>query len=108
MTNSAVRKNFENFANEIYMSDTTGDNFIENTTYTTNLSSMLSRLKLLSGRTRPFWRRGFYEGAITESPSAAGFSVKIVESSGKQCHISYQLPQNIIVNMDLVAIKRVD
>jgi 2-polyprenyl-3-methyl-5-hydroxy-6-metoxy-1,4-benzoquinol methylase len=84
MTNSAVSKKIENFASEIYMSDTTGENFIENIINTTNLPSLLRRLKFVSGD-KTILEMGFGEGTITEPLLAAGFNVEIVEGSSKLC-----------------------
>ncbi|MBC7994582.1 MAG: class I SAM-dependent methyltransferase [Rhizobacter sp.] len=84
MPSSAVSKKIENFASDIYIKDSTGENFIENIINTTNLPALLSRLKVVNGD-KAILEMGFGEGTITEPLLAAGYEVEIVEGSAKLC-----------------------
>lgn len=84
MTSSSISKQIENFANDIYIKDSTGENFIENIINTTNLPALLKRLKVVNGD-NAILEMGFGEGTITAPLLAAGFEVEIVEGSAKLC-----------------------
>ena len=84
MSSSAVSKKIENFASDIYIKDSTGENFIENIINTTNLPTLLSKLKVVKCD-KAILEMGFGEGTITEPLLAAGFEVEIVEGSAQLC-----------------------
>jgi 2-polyprenyl-3-methyl-5-hydroxy-6-metoxy-1,4-benzoquinol methylase len=89
MTSSAVSKKIENFANDIYIKDSTGENFIENIINVTNLPKLLNRLKVVNGD-KAILEMGFGEGAITEPLLTEGFDVEIVEGSATLCDSARQ------------------
>jgi len=84
MPSSVVSKEIEKFASDIYIQDSTGENFIENIVNTTNLPSLLNRLKV-AGDDKAILEMGFGEGTITEPLLEAGYAVEIVEGSAKLC-----------------------
>lgn len=86
---SIISQKIEEYAAEVYLEDSTGENFIENTIHATNLPQLL---KLISemGLHRPILEMGFGEGAITEPLLQAGLSVEIVEGSAKLCDSAIQ------------------
>ncbi len=71
----------DNFADSVYLEDTTGENFIENIIHTTNLSSLLLKLP----PTNRILECGYGEGTITGPLVEHGYSVEIVEGSAKLC-----------------------
>ena len=84
MPTSTISKKIERFASDIYIKDSTGENFIENIVNTTNLPSLLGRLKF-KGDDRSVLEMGFGEGTITEPLLRAGYDVEIVEGSSQLC-----------------------
>jgi len=71
----------DDFADTVYINDTTGENFIENSIHTENFPSLL---KKLSPKTR-ILECGYGEGTITAPLVERGYSVEIVEGSAKLC-----------------------
>lgn len=82
MTSSNVSQQIETFAANVYLKDTTGENFIENIVNTTNLPTLLGRLK---AGDKAILEMGFGEGTITEPLLDAGYEVEIVEGSQQLC-----------------------
>jgi len=83
-TKSAIAENIEAYAENIYLEDTTGENFIENIIHATNLPKLISKLNPESLK-EPILEMGFGEGAITTPLVNSGCTVEIVEGSEKLC-----------------------
>jgi 2-polyprenyl-3-methyl-5-hydroxy-6-metoxy-1,4-benzoquinol methylase len=86
---SIVSKRIEEYAAGVYLEDTTGENFIENTIHSTNLPQLLKHISD-AGLRKPILEMGFGEGTITEPLVRAGLAVEIVEGSAKLCDSAVQ------------------
>ena len=84
MLKTTITKNIEAYAENIYLEDSTGENFIENVIHATNLPKLLSRLHAESLQ-KPILEMGFGEGTITTPLVKAGCIVEIVEGSSRLC-----------------------
>ena len=108
MFRSAINKKIESFASDVYIKDSTGENYIENIINTNNLSALMSRLEMINGD--KFEATGF------EVSERFGYFVKIVPNSmmvgwshdliKALTNISSQLPPYIRANVGLIATNR--
>jgi len=79
-----VTKNIEIYAEDVYLKDSTGENFIENIVNVTNFPKIFGRIFPESLKV-PILEMGFGEGAITLPLLNAGCIVEIIEGSSKLC-----------------------
>jgi 2-polyprenyl-3-methyl-5-hydroxy-6-metoxy-1,4-benzoquinol methylase len=84
MTSDSVEETIDDFARTVYLTDTTGENWIENIIHGTNLPRLLERL-LPAEAGEPILEMGFGEGTITEPLLRAGYRVHVVEGSPELC-----------------------
>lgn len=81
---SVISQKIEEYAAGVYLEDSTGENFIENTIHAANLPQLLKHISE-EGLQEPILEMGFGEGTITEPLVRAGLKVEIVEGSAKLC-----------------------
>jgi len=74
----------DDFARDVYLNDTTGENWIENIIHTAHLPSLLGRLPP-PGAGETIIELGFGEGTITGPLLDAGYQVEVVEGSADLC-----------------------
>lgn len=84
-----VSEAIESYAADVYLNDSTGENFIENIIHATNLPTLMNRLSS-DAFNQPVLEMGFGEGTITEPLVRAGLTVEIVEGSEKLCENARQ------------------
>ncbi|MEI6638928.1 MAG: class I SAM-dependent methyltransferase [Chlorobium sp.] len=77
----SIAENLDNYAESVYIKDSTGENFIENIIHTANLPSLLGKI----GEKNRILELGYGEGTITSSLVERGYRVEIVEGSAKLC-----------------------
>jgi 2-polyprenyl-3-methyl-5-hydroxy-6-metoxy-1,4-benzoquinol methylase len=79
-----ISEEIESFASDIYIKDSTGENYIENIIHSKNLPILMSKLKNHK-IDDPLLEMGFGEGTITEPLVRAGYMVEIIEGSATLC-----------------------